>query len=111
MGCLQVPVTAAAHEVYGFAQARGAAALAALAARRAREAREADLTARARARLRLRRLARDPALALWQYEAAVGRLLQHAGPLSAHTEGLSLRVSDANRVDGHWVDVAWDAEP
>lgn len=92
-------------------QARGGDALAALAAKRAQGARLEDLTARVRTRLRLRRLARDPLLAPWQFEAAAGRLLQHASVLMQHAEGLSLRVSDGNRVEGAWVDIAWDAEP
>lgn len=64
-----------------------------------------------RRRLRLRRLLRDPLLAPWQFEAGCGRLLQHAGALTQFVEGASVRVSDANRVDGATIDVAWDAEP
>ena len=71
----------------------------------------ADLTARVRTRLRLRRLLRDPLLAPWQFDAGCGRLLQHAAVLQPLLEGCSLRVSDANRVDGSLIDVAWDAEP
>ena len=92
-------------------QARGADALCALAGRRAREARGEARRARVRARLRLRRLTKDPLLSPHQFESACGRLLQHSAALMQHAEGLSLRVSDANRVDGQWIDVAWDAEP
>jgi hypothetical protein len=94
-----------------LSQARGADALAALAARRASEAHADELAARVRSRLRLRRMAKDPLLPLGRFEAACGTLLRHAAALQPHAEGLSLRVSDANRVEGQYVDVAWDAEP
>ena len=110
MGCVQVPVGAAAADVYAFALLRGAEALAALRARRDEERRLDDLAARARRALRLRRLTRDPAVAPRQFEAACATLLRHSGALLQHAEGLSVRVSDANRVDGANVDIAWDAE-
>jgi hypothetical protein len=79
--------------------------------RRSQEARVEDLSARVRRRLRLRRLTRDPLITHNQFESACARLLQHAAALLQSAEGLSVRVSDANRVEGQSVDIAWDAEP
>jgi hypothetical protein len=93
------------------AQSRAPDALRLLTARRQQAARLESLTARTRTRLRLRRLTRDPLVTPWQFESACGRLLQHGAVLAQHAEGLSVRVSDGNRVEGQSVDLAWDAEP
>lgn len=110
MGCVQVPVGASPPDVYAWVASRGGGALAALRARRARDARLEELSARVRARLRLRRCLRDPLLAAWQFEAGAGRLLQHSAVLMPYLEGASVQVSDANRVDGGVIDIAWDAQ-
>ena len=66
-----------------------------------------DMTHR---RLRLRRLTLDPLLQPRQAAACLQRLLHHHAVLSNSTDGLSLRISNTNRVsaDGSQADIAWN---
>lgn len=64
-----------------------------------------------RRRLGLRRLLKDQLVSTQQFQSACKRLLHHRDLLlQCNVEGLSLRVSDGNRVasDGSLVDIAWD---
>lgn len=62
-------------------------------------------------RLRLRRLARDPALSAARFRAACLRMMASQG-LSRVLEGLCVRISFANQVApaGDVINVAWDFE-
>lgn len=81
-------------------------------ARKAADAAElSELTASVRKRLGLRRLLKDELVSMQEFRSACRRLLINRDTLLAsHIEGLSIRVSDKNRVaaDGSLVDVAWD---
>lgn len=95
-------------------QEHAAAAAAILSARQQLQQELAELTASVRSRLQLRRLIRDALVSPADYKAACRRLLQHREHLlRCNIEGLSIRVSDKNRVaaDGSLVDIAWDFEP
>lgn len=71
---------------------------------------EATLITNVRQRLRLRRLLRDELLPMSDFKACIRRLLQHKDVLQPWLEGLSIRVSDANRVteEGQVIDIAWN---
>ncbi len=109
-GFVQVPMGAPAHLVYGYILDHGSAAVQALEAARREEQELEALMARTRQRLALRRLMRGQLLSAFQLRRCCGRLLQHADVLQPLTDGLSLRVSDANRMpqDGQVVEIAWD---
>ena len=95
-------------------QEHAAAAAATLSARQQLQQELAELTASVRSRLQLRRLYRDELVSPADFTAACRRLLQHREHLlRCNIEGLSIRVSDKNRVaaDGSLVDIAWDFEP
>lgn len=80
--------------------------------RKAAEASELqELSASVRNRLHLRRLLKDDIISMQDFRNACRRLLINKDALLAsHIEGLSIRVSDKNRVapDGSLVDIAWD---
>lgn len=69
-----------------------------------------DLTQLVVRRLRLRKLVHDQAISKDQYRAGCYRLLKHADRLVGPSEGLSLRLSDGNRVpgDGSVIDLSWE---
>jgi hypothetical protein len=95
------------------AQAHAAAAASILSKRQQLQQEISELTASVRNRLQLRRLYRDDIVSAADYKAACKRLLQHREHLlRCNIEGLSIRVSDNNRVapDGSLVDIAWDFE-
>ncbi|WIA28829.1 hypothetical protein OEZ86_011358 [Tetradesmus obliquus] len=114
VGYISVTMDSAAAEVYHTIQEHAAAAAAILSARQQLQQELAELTASVRSRLQLRRLIRDALVSPADYKAACRRLLQHREHLlRCNIEGLSIRVSDKNRVaaDGSLVDIAWDFEP
>jgi hypothetical protein len=93
------------------AQANAPAALAVLTRKAAEQAELSELTTSTRKRLGLRRLLKDDIISLQDFRNACKRLLINRDALlAAHIEGLSIRVSDKNRVaaDGSLVDIAWD---
>jgi hypothetical protein len=95
-------------------QAHAAAAASIITKRQQLQQELAQLTASVRSRLQLRRLFKDDLVSAADYKAACRRLLQHREHLlRCNIEGLSIRVSDKNRVapDGSLVDIAWDFEP
>jgi Domain of unknown function (DUF4461) len=61
---------------------------------------------------RLRRLAIDPSVEARQAVGCLERLAHHHLAISTASDGLSLRISHANRMspDGATVDIAWDFE-
>jgi hypothetical protein len=70
-----------------------------------------DLTSSVRSRLGLRRLIKDELLSLEEFRSACKRLLYHRDLLlRCNIEGLSVRISDGNRVapDGSLVDIVWN---
>lgn len=79
---------------------------------RARQQQEvSELTTSVRTRLNLRRLLQDELITLQEFHSACKRLLYHRELLlRCNIAGLSVRVSDKNRVapDGSLVDIAWN---
>jgi hypothetical protein len=102
------------NAVVFVAQAHAAAAASILSKRQQLQQELSELTASVRNRLQLRRLYKDDIVSAADYKSACNRLLQHREHLlRCNIEGLSIRVSDKNRVspDGSLVDIAWDFEP
>jgi hypothetical protein len=86
-------------------------ALAVLSKKAAEQAEQQELSANVRNRLHLRRLLKDDIISMQDFRNACRQLVIHKDVLLAcHIEGLSVRVSDKNRVapDGSLVDIAWD---
>eukprot|EP00884_Botryococcus_braunii_P019096 jgi/Botrbrau1/5870/Bobra.0366s0049.1 len=112
LGVLVVPVTAAPEQVYRHILENGPAVRARKTGKKAEAARVADLQARVRQKLRLRRLLRDPALPVDRFASACERLLGLAPAVGALLESASIRVSYVNQVapDGSHIDIAWDFE-
>lgn len=71
-----------------------------------------DIQRRVRLSLRLRKLMKCPSITMAQFKLCCSKLMRHAGSLMIHTDGVSLRVSKANKVAeyGTVVDIAWDFE-
>jgi hypothetical protein len=66
-----------------------------------------------RTRLGLRRLLKDDLISVQDFRSCCRRLLHHRDQLlRCNIEGLSIRVSDRNKVsdDGLLVDIAWNFE-
>lgn len=66
-----------------------------------------------RTRLGLRRLVKDELVSAEEYRSACQRLLQNKEVLlHCNIEGLSIRISDRNKVtaDGSVVEIAWNFE-
>lgn len=87
------------------------AALGILSKKAAEQAELSELTTSVRNRLGLRRLLKDDVISMQDFRNACKRLVMNRDVLlSSHIEGLSIRVSDSNRVapDGSLVDIAWD---
>jgi hypothetical protein len=92
-------------------QAHAPAALAILSRKAAEQAELSELISSVRTRLGLRRLLKDDIISLQDFRNACRRLLINRDALlQSNIEGLSIRVSDKNRVapDGSLVDIAWD---
>lgn len=92
-------------------QANAPAALSILHKKVAEQAELSELTTSVRTRLGLRRLLKDEVISMQDFRNACKRLLiNREALLQANIEGLSIRVSDKNRVasDGSLVDIAWD---
>lgn len=86
-------------------------ALAVLSKKAAEQAELQELSTSVRNRLHLRRLLKDDIVSMQDFRNACRRLLINRDVLLAsQIEGLSVRVSDKNRVapDGSLVDIAWD---
>jgi hypothetical protein len=93
------------------AQANAHTALGILRQKAAEAAELSELTTSVRNRLGLRRLLKDDLISMQDFRNACRRLLINRDILIAsHIDGLSIRVSDKNRVaaDGSLVDIAWD---
>jgi hypothetical protein len=112
--CLYITLPHITDPLYAHCAQAQAAAVARVLEQRANAAEElAALTTDTRRRLGLRRLARDGLVNPDQYAAACKRLNHHREALLAvHVDGLSVRISDANRMqtDSEWIDIAWDFE-
>ena len=67
---------------------------------------------RVKSLLRLRRLSTDPSIEPRQAASCLQRLAYHHQALSTAADGLSLRISHANRIlpDGSQTDIAWNFE-
>lgn len=92
-------------------QANAPAALSILSQKAADQSELAELTTSVRTRLGLRRLIKDELISMQEFRNACNRLLINRDALQqCHIDGLSIRVSDKNRVapDGSLVDIAWD---
>jgi hypothetical protein len=92
-------------------QAHAPAALSVLSRKAAEQAELEQLTTTVRNRLGLRRLLKDDIISMQEFRNACRRLqINKDALLASHIEGLSIRVSDKNRVaaDGSVVDIAWD---
>lgn len=99
------------RDVCASLQANASAALAILTRKAAEQAELSELTTSVRNRLGLRRLLKDDIISMQDFRNACRRLLINRDVLLAsNIEGLSIRVSDKNRVaaDGSLVDIAWD---
>jgi len=92
-------------------QANAPVALAILARKAAEQSELAQLTSSVRTRLGLRRLIKDELISMRDFRNACKRLLINRDVLlQCHIEGLSIRVSDKNKVaaDGSLVDISYD---
>eukprot|EP00775_Hariotina_reticulata_P003645 gene3645-3906_t len=112
------------HEYRGFLErlaahvadhgpANGQTAAAILAQKQELQQEIADTTTTVRTRLGLRRLLKDDLISNKEFQSCCKRLLHHHDQLlRCNIEGLSIRVSDKNRVsdDGQLVEIAWNFE-
>ncbi|CAD7695518.1 unnamed protein product [Ostreobium quekettii] len=112
LGFISLSVSKSPDEVYRSIEELGPAALTALEKKELENKRIEKLQREVRQRLKLRRFMRDPALDVNKFRTCCRKLLQDVPGLIALTEGLSLRVSNKNRVareDGT-IEIAWDSK-
>lgn len=109
-GVIHVPMSISSSGLRSTLQALGPQAAALARRRHDAEAELGQLRAQVERKLRLRRLARDPALEGGRFRAACLRLLQHSAEVGPLLDGLPIRVTEVNGLpaDRSIVDIAWN---
>eukprot|EP00879_Flechtneria_rotunda_P026801 GHRR01028630.1.p1 GENE.GHRR01028630.1~~GHRR01028630.1.p1 ORF type:complete len:363 (+),score=152.56 GHRR01028630.1:501-1589(+) len=108
-GYIMVHMDASAYQVYKTIKAHGGKAVDIITRRQQQQQELSQLTNEARNRLRLRRLTKDELITHEDYVSACKQLLSNRDLLlRCNIEGLSVRISDKNRVvlDAATVDIA-----
>ena len=107
-GSIMIPVTQSLENVLAFIKGNISEALL-VTMKYDKDLKELDrLKSVVRSRLKLRLYSKDDRVTIHQFRQCSNRLVRMSKSLVCHTEDIKLRVSDENRIQKDYIDIAWD---